>query len=101
MRDDDIHLLRDDLAQDPSFRLEGDGDGFELEARADVRLTRTVALALGWRSWQLEATDGTIVTYPVDDGPIVTRLDFLESRRSGLLFGLVFALGTEAPPDNP
>lgn len=90
---DDVHHLRDDLEQDPSFRTEGRGTGLQLATAFRLHLSRRFALDAGWRRTTLEADRGTLVAYPEDEQPLATRLRQVETVRGGLTLGLIFGVG--------
>jgi hypothetical protein len=92
IENDDVHLLRSDLAQDPSFFSSGDGEAFELEARVGVRLTELVDLRVGYRRWELDA-EGRTAVFAAAGGRAVGLLDRFESDREGLTASLALRLG--------
>ena len=98
---DDVHLLRDDLQQDPSFHSEGDGDGLEFEGRLTIRLTPLFGLRIGYRKWELETDGGTDTAFAVGEAPVTGRMDRFKTSREGLIVGLVFRLGREAASTSP
>jgi hypothetical protein len=97
IENDDVHLLRGDLAQDPSFLSLGDGEAFELEARVGVHLGSVVDLRFGYRFWKLEA-DGETAVFGRNGGRSVGTLELFETERDGLTASLAFRLGRAASP---
>jgi hypothetical protein len=60
-RNEDSHLLRQDpgdLGPAPNIVLEGDGRGIQFDAELGYEVHRRTIVALGWRYWYLESTDG-------------------------------------------
>ena len=60
-RNEDSHLLRQspsDLGPAPNIVMEGDGRGIQLDAEFGYEIHRRTIVALGWRYWYLESTDG-------------------------------------------
>jgi hypothetical protein len=102
---DDVHHLRDDLAKDPSFRIEGEGQGLRFELGCDVQLTRRIALGAAWRRVDLEADTGTLTAFPAEGSPAAAPLEQIDTVRDGLTLGLTFGFGAGArrasPPPGP
>ncbi|HTG96873.1 MAG TPA: hypothetical protein VL982_05450 [Burkholderiales bacterium] len=60
-RNEDSHLLRTspgDLGPAPNIVLEGDGRGVQFDAELGYQVQRRTVVALGWRYWYMESTDG-------------------------------------------
>jgi hypothetical protein len=87
---DDIHFLRADLAQDPSFRWTGDGPAFELGFTGSYRLSPRLRLGLGYRMWTARADDGLIAQFDAMGGVGTAPLLEYESRRDGMLVNLEY-----------
>lgn len=85
---EDIHHLRADLQQNPSFSMWGVGVGANADASLVVMLTRQVALTGGYRIWWNRTYTGTWENHPVgaasDSAPLVE----LQTYRHGATLGL-------------
>ena len=80
-----IWNLRTDLAQDPSFRHDADGDGFEGQIGLFYSPFKHFKVELAYRILSLSAEDGTDKTF-FSDGTIgEADLDKVRSRRHGIL----------------
>ena len=89
-RNEDSHHLRDDAADlgpVPNILLSGDGRGVQLEAELRHEIYRRTELALGWRYWYMEATNGkrSLPNFPSFVELPVTEL---YSKRTGLTVSL-------------
>jgi hypothetical protein len=89
VRNEDSHHLRTspaDLGPVPNIILKGEGWGVQWDAELRHEIMRRTELALGYRYWYMEATDGTRhvphVNFP--DVPLVE----LYSKRSGVTLSL-------------
>ena len=86
----DSHHLRDDpgeLGPVPNIVLSGDGRGVQLEAELRHEIYRRTELALGWRYWYMEATNGkrSLPNFP---GFVELPVTELYSKRTGLTASL-------------
>lgn len=88
---DDIHHLRTDLRQDPSFRMTGWGIGANLEAGASLQLLSRLWLDVGYRFWWNQAVDGTWENFPVGGGGVSVPLNEFRSVRQGMTIGMRLA----------
>lgn len=89
-RNEDSHHLRDDpgeLGPVPNIVLSGDGRGVQLEAELRHEIYRRTELALGWRYWYMEATNGkrSLPNFP---GFVELPVTELYSKRTGLTASL-------------
>jgi hypothetical protein len=84
----DIHFLRPDLLQDPSFfdRATG-GFGMRLDATLSYQVWRGLSLELGYRLWKNRAGLG-FTTSRSPEGDSLSPLHQVETLRQGLLLGL-------------
>ena len=89
----DVHFLREDLAQDPSFLIRGDGDGLELEANFAFRVSQRFLVHAGYRRWELVADNGTLTAFGIDGSRGSVPLVELETVRDGFTLGLDVRLG--------
>jgi len=80
----DIHHLRTDLQQDPSFEMDGTGTGYNLEASLKYSLTKKLLLSTGYKYWKINVSDGTWKNLPVVGGQTVGNLNDLSSSRQGV-----------------
>ena len=88
LKNEDIHHLRTDLQQDPSFSMSGTGRGLNLEASASYRIIKNLFLNTGYRYWWLEVTDGTWQLHSVTGTTIAANLNQFKSVRHGVTLGL-------------
>ncbi|MFQ5481638.1 MAG: hypothetical protein ACE5ER_02670 [Nitrospinaceae bacterium] len=86
----DIHHLRLDLQQDPSFEMEGTGIGFNLEIGLKYRLTRHLSFLAGYRFWSLKVNDGAIKIFNQIGGADQAKINDFDSERYGATAGLEF-----------
>lgn len=86
LSNEDIHHLRSDLRQDPSFSMTGTGQGYNLEAGARVRVVENLYVSTGVRYWELFVDDGEWRNHPVVGAPSTVNLNELRSRRYGITF---------------
>lgn len=87
----DVHYLRTDLAQNPSFKMTGSGLGFNAEGTASVRLVSTLFFDLGYRFWYLNVSDGTWQSFSRTGAVSTAQLKELSSTRQGLTLGLRYS----------
>lgn len=89
-RNEDSHVLREapsDLGPSPNIIHTGDGYGVQLDAELAYEVYRRTVLALGWRYWYMESSDGK---RSLPNRPDVSDLPMTElySRRTGLTASL-------------
>lgn len=77
--------LRDDFAQNPSFRHEADGRGFEGQIGLFYSPIKHVKMELAYYSLKLQAEDGTDTTFFTDGTTAASDLDKVKSNREGIL----------------
>lgn len=84
----DIHYLRTDLAQNPSFHMTGTGVGVNAEGTVSYMILKELYFDLGYRFWWLNVLDGQIQSFgrtgTVSTFPLV---EFM-SLRQGMTLGL-------------
>ena len=88
LKNDDVHHLRTDLQQDPSFRMTGWGIGANVEAGATVAILSQLFLDVGYRFWWNQVLDGRWENFPVGGGGVDVPLREFRSIRQGLTLGL-------------
>jgi hypothetical protein len=92
-RNRDVHHLRSDLQQDPSFLTTASGgNGVQLEAGVQVRAWRQVTLEAGYMYWDVRSGTGTVEAYTTS-GVGTEPHNEENTRRQGVYFGLSWALG--------
>ncbi|MBS0170718.1 MAG: hypothetical protein JSR62_10230 [Nitrospira sp.] len=75
LNNEDVHHMRTDLAQDPSFRMTGFGVGTDADLNLRVRIWNRLYLSGGYRvwfnrvvagdQWKLYGSDGSVSTAPL------------------------------------
>jgi len=95
LRSDDQHFLRADLARNPSFRLEGQGQAATARIQGEYRLSRRLTAGLGVRWWWMEIRNEPrgFTAFPAASAPFSSRLNRFESERYGVTLTLSWALG--------
>ncbi|GKS58199.1 hypothetical protein YTPLAS18_17260 [Nitrospira sp.] len=88
LNNEDVHYLRTDLRQDPSFRMSGWGIGANLEAGATVAILSQLFLDVGYRFWWNQVLDGQWENFPVGGGGVEVPLREFRSTRQGLTLAL-------------
>jgi hypothetical protein len=88
LTNDDVHHLRTDLQQNPSFRMTGWGIGAQLEGGATVQLLARLFFDVGYRFWWNRTLDGEWENLPVGGGDVTVPLTQFRTSRQGLTFGL-------------
>ncbi|MDH5389506.1 MAG: hypothetical protein OEY06_13800 [Gammaproteobacteria bacterium] len=87
---DDIHHQRSDLAKNPSARMTGKGNGYDLMAVLRVQLTHQLSAHLGYRRWERWVENQTLTSYLSDGSSSTARLMDLSTHRDGLVAGLAW-----------
>jgi hypothetical protein len=83
----DIHHLRNDLPQDPSFKdTASGGQGVQLEAALHLRVWKMLKVEAGYRYWDLRSGSGTACVG--DCLVVIGVLNDAKGRRQGLFFGV-------------
>lgn len=100
LNSDDRHFLRADLAKDPSFRLEGQGQAAIAGIEAGYDFTPRLAARLGLRYWWMQVRNEIrgFTAFPVGDQPFSAPLNRFESERYGVTLSISYALGTVNSP---
>ncbi len=89
LRNEDIHHLRGDLQQTPSFALKGTGWGYNVDGEVGFRVLPNLTATVGYRVWWVRVKDAEWTNYPVGS-PSETAPAQLRSLRHGATFGLNF-----------
>jgi hypothetical protein len=84
----DVHHLRSDLQQDPSFSMRGIGVGGSAEPTVKLMLTRQLAITAGYRVWWNRTYTGTWEIHPVGSGTQSAPLTEFQTIRHGVTVGL-------------
>jgi len=90
LQNEDIHHLRTDLQQNPSFSMSGTGIGFNLEGNVSYSIMKHLFLDAGYRYWWLEVTDGTWQLHRATGGTIAATLNQFKSVRRGGTLALTY-----------
>lgn len=92
---DDQHFLRPDLASDPSFRLEGQGQAATAGLEATYQFSPRLTAGLGVRYWWMEVRNEArgFTAFPAGGAPFSAKLNSFESERYGLTLSVAYALG--------
>ena len=85
---EDIHFLRGDLQQDPSFSMWGVGFGATGEPSISIMLTRHLALTGGYRVMWNRTYYGRWESHPVGSESVTAPLNELQTLRHGVIVGL-------------
>jgi outer membrane protease len=85
---EDIHHLRTDLQQNPSFSMWGVGVSANADASLKVMLTKQIALTGGYRIWWNRTYTGTWENHPVGAASDSVPLTELQTYRHGATLGL-------------
>ena len=95
LENEDAHLLRTDLRQDPSFRMEGTGTAYAADLNASYRFSSRMAAHLGYRYWKMEVKDeaGGWSSFPRNGSAFSADLNRFESERHGFTLGLSYQWG--------
>ncbi len=86
----DIHHLRTDLQQNPSFEMTGTGIGANLEGDVSYMVLKGLFLKVGYRYWWSRVSDGTWKNFPRTSPPETFNLNEFENIRQGLTFGATY-----------
>ncbi len=86
----DIHHLRTDLQQNPSFEMTGTGIGANLEGAVSYRVLKGLFLKVGYRYWWNRVSDGTWKNFPVGAPSETFNLNEFENVRQGLTIGATY-----------
>jgi len=85
----DIHHLRPDLLQDPSFAATtGGGVGGQLDATLSYRVWYNLSLELGYQWWRINSGEGTITARTLGSGQVVQPFNGATTIRHGAIIGI-------------
>jgi hypothetical protein len=84
----DVHHLRGDLQQNPSFSMTGYGVGANVDVGARFMITKNLAANLGYRVYYNRVLDGDLTNHPVTGSSNSFPLTQFESLRHGFTAGL-------------
>lgn len=84
----DVHHLRGDLKQNPSFSMVGYGVGADVDVGARFMITTHLAANLGYRLYYNRMISGDLTVHPVAGSSDSFPLTQFESLRHGLTAGL-------------
>lgn len=86
----DIHHLRTDLQQQPSFEMTGAGIGANLEGEVSYMVLKGLWLEVGYRYWWNRVSDGRWKNFPRTSPSDTFTLNEFENIRQGLTFGVTY-----------
>ena len=84
----DMHHLRGDLKQNPSFSMVGYGVGADMDVGARFMITKNLAANLGYRLYYNRVLSGDLTVHPVAGSSDSFPLTQFESLRHGFTAGL-------------
>ena len=84
----DVHHLRGDLKQNPSFSMVGYGVGADVDVGARFMITNNLAANLGYRLYYNRVLSGDLTVHPVAGSSDSFPLTQFESLRHGFTAGL-------------
>ena len=84
----DVHHLRGDLQQNPSFSMTGYGAGADVDVGARFMITRNLAANLGYRLYYNRTFSGDLTNHPTTGSSDSFPLTQFESLRHGFTAGL-------------
>ncbi|BCA53267.1 conserved exported protein of unknown function [Nitrospira sp. KM1] len=87
----DVHHLRSDLQQNPSFSMVGFGVGADADAGIRVTFNRYVSATAGYRLYYNRMLSGHLTVHPVSSPSDEFPLTEFQSLRHGLTAGLNFS----------
>ena len=87
LSNEDVHHLRSDLRQDPSFSMTGFGQAVDLELDWHYRFQDWAEVSLGYRYWDRKVTDGDWYAYS-NSGTSKAPLNYMRTTRKGLTLAL-------------
>jgi len=88
LKNEDIHHLRTDLRQDPSFSMSGTGIGANFDVSVSYMIVKQLFFDLGYRYWWLKVTDGDWNSHPAGGPTIPAELNEFQTIRQGVTLGL-------------
>ena len=90
LNNEDVHHLRTDLGQDPSFKMTGVGIGTNADINLRVMLVQRLYLTGGYRLWWTRVTDGDWKVYGPDGSTLNANLNEFETLRHGPTVSLTY-----------
>jgi hypothetical protein len=90
LKNEDVHHLRTDLGQDPSFRMTGVGIGTNADIGVRIMLLQRLYLTGGYRVWWTKVTDGDWRVYGADGSTLSANLNEFQSLRHGPTVSLTY-----------
>ena len=84
----DVHHLRGDLSQDPSFSMLGYGVGTDVDVGARFMITTNLAANLGYRMYYNRVLTGHLTAHPATGPSESFSLTQFESLRHGFTASL-------------
>lgn len=90
LENEDVHHLRTDLQQDPSFSMDGLGYGFNLEGLVKIKVFERMYLHGGYRYWWLRVADGDWQNHPIASASSTVNLNEFRTFRHGAIAGLTY-----------
>lgn len=85
---EDVHYLRSDLRQDPSFRDEADGGiGWQADGALHYAITPHLTIEAGFQYWKLNSADGVDIAFTTG-GAFRQRLTEASTERYGPFIGV-------------
>ena len=92
LNNEDVHHLRSDLAQDPSFRMTGFGIGTNSDLDLRVRIWDQLYLTGGYRVWWNRVLTGDQwKLYGADGSSVTAPLTVFQTLRHGPTIGLIYS----------
>jgi hypothetical protein len=88
LKNEDIHHLRTDLRQDPSFSMNGTGIGANFDVSISYMIVKQLFFDLGYRYWWLRVSDGDWKAHFIDGTTQTVILNEFQTIRQGVTFGL-------------
>ena len=89
---EDVHHLRDDLSQEPSFdAVVVGGVGFQFDTSLTFNPWKGLHFEVGYQLWDNFSGEGTITAHAVEGTLIDEPLNEAESLRHGLTLGAFYA----------
>ncbi len=101
VENEDTHFLRTDLAQNPSFKLDGEGETLNAEVNLSYQFTRSFTGHAGLRYWKAKIGNERAgwSVFPAGGGREFADLNELESERTGVTLGASYTFGGQQAAD--
>lgn len=90
LRNEDIHHLRGDLQQNPSFVIKGTGWGYTLDGQIGYRILPALVANVGYRFWWQRVSDAELTNFPLGSASSTMPAE-LRTVRQGVTFGLDYS----------